>query len=140
MPFKSYNQEWLGSLSETSMQILMWLCHWSCIVFYIDVGLSYDDCTWTLKAVSWFLCSSSISFIRLGMCGYFLHSNTSVASHFLVCLQNFWLYIWCRPYSLLSLDSGVNCSPELLWSGKPGSYTCNTGIHMQSKHEFSMHT
>ena len=41
----------------------------------------------------------------------------------------------CRPYSLLSLDSGVNCSPELLivlWSGKPGSYIHNTGIHNMS--------
>ena len=49
----------------------------------------------------------------------------------------------CRPYSLLSLDSGVNCSPELLivlWSGKPGSYIRNTDIHVQSKHELSIHT
>ena len=49
----------------------------------------------------------------------------------------------CHPYSLLSLDSGVNCSPELLivlWSGKPGSYIRNTDIHVQSKHELSIHT
>ena len=40
-----------------------------------------------------------------------------------------------RPYSLPSLDSGVNYSPELLivlWSGKPGSYIHNTGIHNMS--------
>ena len=37
-----------------------------------------------------------------------------------------------HPYSLLSLDSSVNCSPKLLilfWSDKPGSYICNTDIH-----------
>ena len=32
MPFKSSNQEWLGSLSKISLQAFVWFCDQSCLI------------------------------------------------------------------------------------------------------------
>ena len=50
MPFKSSNQEWLGSLSKIFFQTLVWLCDQSCLRGAVYC-LTTKDCTYTFMFV-----------------------------------------------------------------------------------------
>ena len=41
MPFKSSDEEWLGSLSTISLQTLVWFCDQSCLIGAVHCFKSY---------------------------------------------------------------------------------------------------